>query len=138
MSDQWYELSSDVIDKFNEVLETKSFSIKIPMDFIGNAKQKSLVAIKKIPANYAFKLGQEVQVIINEELYDKLTDPELIEILFEQEIDKLSVNIETGAIKVNKLRLITSPGLVNKYGLDKVCQANNVEDIVKQSEEELL
>jgi hypothetical protein len=135
MNEQWHELSEDVIAKFNEILETKAFAISFKIDFIGNTKQKGLITMKKIPANYAAKLEADLQVIINEDLYDKYNDDEAISILFEQEINKIVPNMETGAIKLSKPDLITFSGLVNKYGVEKICRANEVDTISSKQEE---
>lgn len=139
MTEQWYELSKEVVDKFEEIINTKAFSIKINVDYIGNAKQKSLITIKKIPANYAFKIGKEIQVIVNEELFDKFSDDDMIDILFEQQINRIQANIDNGNISLSKPDLVTFSGIVNKYGVDKVCRANEVEELsYKQNAEDLL
>jgi hypothetical protein len=59
-------------------------------------------------------------------------EEESITILIEQEIDKVSMNIETGKIKLIKPDLTTFSALINKYGVDKIARANKVEELYQQ------
>ena len=47
-------------------------------------------------------------------------DDESIQILIEQEIDKVTMNIETGKIKLIKTDLNTFSAIVNKYGVESI------------------
>lgn len=127
--DKFYDVSDDTIDTFNEVFAKKSFPVGIKFDFMGTSKQKGMIKIAVIPERYAIRMGKDISVLINEDLMDAYNEDELVSILIEQELDKLSVNMETGKIKLNPLRLITSPGIVEKYGIEKVSRANNVEEL---------
>lgn len=135
-SDKFYELSEDVVNKFNEIMSTKSFPFELKILFQGNNKQKTLISVSKIPDKYAFATGKELMVSINEDLYDRFDD-ESIEILISQEIDKISVNGMNGKIKMNKPDLTTFSGIVNKYGIEKVARANEVEDICSSSDSDV-
>ena len=136
---KFYEVSEDTIEKFMQVYETKTFGNGIGFDFIGSTKQKTMILVTLISPRYAFKLNKEVSVSINEDLMDAYGDDEMVTILIEQELDKLSFDLKTGEVKMNKHRLITSPGLVNKYGIDKVGRANSIDELaVKQYADELL
>lgn len=130
-SDKYYELSSDVIKNFTEIFNSKSFPREVNFLFQGNAKQKTLIQISKIPEKYSFPLNKEILVSINEDIYDRL-DEESIVILFSQEIDKVSINMNNGTIKMNKPDLTTFSGIVNKFGIDKVARANEVENLSEE------
>tara|TARA_B110000858_G_C17645703_1_gene400296 strand:+ start:113 stop:535 length:423 start_codon:yes stop_codon:yes gene_type:complete len=139
IEEKWYDLSQDVIDKFNEIVETKAFNITLDVDFIGCSKQKALIVLKKIPDNFSYKMNKSLQVVINEELFDKFTDDDIIDILFEQQINRIQTNIDNGKISLSKPDLVTYSGIVSKYGIDKVCRANEVEELsYKQNAEDLL
>lgn len=129
--DKYYELSEESIEKFYEIFNNKSFPIGIGFQFLGNGKQKELIKISKIPDQYAFSLNKEILVSINDDLmnvFDELS----IQILIEQEIDKINLNIETGKIKLVKPDLNTFSSLLNKYGVDKVTRANKVEELYNE------
>jgi len=129
--DKYYELPDESVDKFYEVFNNKSFPIGVSFQFLGNGKQKELIKISKIPDQYAFILEKEILVSINDDLmsvFDELS----IQILMEQEIDKINLNIETGKIKLVKPDLNTFSSLINKYGVEKVSRANKVEELYNE------
>lgn len=126
--DNFYELSEDVISKFREILDKKSFPIALNFKFMGYSKQKTLIQLSKPSEKYQFAMGAELVISINEELYDKFDDIS-VEILFSQEIDKISMNIESGKISLLKPDLTTFSGIVNKYGIEDVARANQVEEL---------
>lgn len=129
--DKYYELPDESVDKFYEVFNNKSFPIGVSFQFLGNGKQKELIKISKIPDQYAFILQKEILVSINDDLmsvFDELS----IQILMEQEIDKINLNIETGKIKLVKPDLNTFSSLINKYGVEKVSRANKVEELYNE------
>lgn len=63
-------------------------------------------------------------------------DDESIQILIEQEIDKVTMNIETGKIKLIKTDLNTFSAIVNKYGVEKVARANKVEELYHEQKQD--
>ncbi|NDF17260.1 MAG: hypothetical protein EB079_04765 [Verrucomicrobia bacterium] len=133
--DRFYDLSQDTIDSFFSVFNKKSFPVSIKIEFIGDTKQKNLVKISKIADDYAFILQKELKVSINEDLLNHYDD-ESITILFEQEIDKINMNIESGKIKLVKTDLNTFSSLVNKWGVEKVARANKVEELYNQKKQD--
>ncbi len=133
---KYYELSEDTIKSFVDMYKKKSFFTEIKFDFIGCESQKSLIKITKIPDNYAMKLGKDLQVSINEDLFMSFDD-ESIDILYEQELDKVSINLDNGKIKMLKPDVNTFSSLISKYGFDKVSRANQVEVLSSGSDNPL-
>jgi hypothetical protein len=133
--DRFTELYQDTIDDFLKIFERKSFPIPIKFQFIGDSKQKNLIKISKIADDFAFILKKELKVSINEALLN-VYDEESITILFEQEIDKININIDTGKIKLVKTDLNTFSSLVNKYGVEKVARANKVEELYQAQKQD--
>lgn len=133
--DNFYEVSEDSIARFFEVFNKKSFPVSIKFQFIGNEKQKELIKVSKIADNYAFILQKEILVTINDDLMS-VFDDESIQILIEQEIDKININIETGKIKFVKTDLNTFSAIVNKYGVEKVARANKVEELYQEQKKD--
>ena len=132
---KFYDLSDDTIKTFNDIFTKKSFPFVVSFHFIGSESQKSLVKISKLPDQYAFALNKDLLVSINEELLG-VFDDESIEILIEQEIDKISVNIDTGKIKLLKPDLTTFSGLINKYGIEKIARANKIEELYDEKKKD--
>ena len=133
--DRFYELSEDTINDFFEVFNKKTFPISIKFQFVGDSKQKNLIKITKIADDFSFILGKELKVSINEELLS-VFDDESITILFEQEIDKINMNIDSGKIKLVKTDLNTFSSIVNKYGVEKVARANKVEELYQEQQKD--
>jgi hypothetical protein len=128
---KFYEVSSDTIDTFNKVFSKKTFPMSVNFQFIGCESQKSLIKISKLPDQYSFLLNKELIVQINEDLLS-VFDDESITILIEQEIDKISIDSQSGKIKMIKPDLTTFSSLISKYGVDKVAKANQIEELYNQ------
>lgn len=126
--DNFYKLSEDTIDEFFVIFNNKSFPIKINIEFIGNSKQKQLIKIAKIADDLSFVLQKELKVTINETLMDSFDD-DARTILIEQELEKINMNLETGKIKMIQTELNTFSSIVNKYGVERVSRANQVESL---------
>ena len=133
--DNFYELSDDTISTFFEIFNKKSFPVSVKFQFEGDEKQKELIKVSVIPPKFSFIIGKDLLVSINEDVMNAF-DEESITILFEQEIDKININIETGKIKLNKTDLNTFSSLVNKYGVEKVARANKVEELYKEQQKD--
>lgn len=133
--DKFYELSEDATKSFYDVFNKKSFPVAVGFQFIGSRKQKNLIKISKITDQYSFLLGKELLISVNEDLLDAF-DKESIGILFEQEIDKISIDTQSGKIKMVKPDLSTFSSLITKYGVEKVARANQVEELYQQQVED--
>lgn len=132
---KFYTVSDETIDTFHKIFEKKAFPFNIGFQFIGCESQKSLIKISKLPDQYVFILEKELLVTINDELMS-VFDEESIQILIEQELDKISINMDNGKIKMIKPDLNTFSGLINKYGIEKVARANKVEELYSQQKED--
>jgi len=128
---KFYELSQDSVDTFFKVFNKKTFPLSIKFQFVGCEKQKNLIKISKLPDQYSFLLDKELLIQINDDLMS-VFDEESITILIEQEIDKVVIDSQSGKIKMIKPDLSTFSALINKYGVDKVARANQVEDLYQQ------
>ena len=133
--ERFEDLSEDIIEGFLNVFEKKAFPLPIKFLFIGDSKQKNLIKITKIAPDFEFVIGKELKVTINESLINAF-DEEAITILYEQEIDKIHHNSDSGKIKLVKPDLSTFSGIVNKYGVEKVARANKVEELYHQQQKD--
>jgi hypothetical protein len=129
--DNFSEISQETMDDFFSIFNKKSFPVSVKFQFVGNNKQKQLIKITKIADQFAFLLQKELLVTINEDLMN-VYDEESVTILFEQEIDKININLDSGKIKLVKTDLNTFSSLVNKYGVEKVARANKVEELYQE------
>lgn len=128
---KYYDVSEDTIDQFYKIFDKKTFPVQVNFLFQGDEKQKKLIDITKVPDKYAYATKKELFVSINEDLLS-VFDQTSIEILIEQELDKISISGDSGKIKMVKPDLSTFSSLITKYGVQKVAKANQVEDLYHQ------
>ena len=128
---KYYEVSEETKKEFFNVFNKKSFPISVGFQFVGSEKQKQLIKISKLADQYSFLLQKELLVIVNEDLFS-VFDQEWISILIEQETDKISIETESGKIKMIRPDLTTFSSLITKYGVEKVARANKVEELYQQ------
>lgn len=131
----FYQLSEETIDSFEDVFSKKAFPVDTKFQYLGNSKQKRLIEISKINDKFAFLMEKELLVTINEDIMMAFDD-ESVNILFEQEIDKITINLDTGKIKMVKPDLTTFSSLVTKYGIEKIAKANNLEELYTQQKKD--
>ena len=131
----YYEVDSTTEELFMDIFNRKSFPMNIKFLFQGNSKQKQLVKVSKISDQYAFALGKELLISVNEDLLN-VFDDDSITILIEQEIDKININMESGKIKLVGTDLNTFSSIVNKWGVEKVARANKVEELFVEQQKD--
>jgi hypothetical protein len=134
-TDQYYELDKEIIDFFNEKEREFGFAMSIKYIFQANCKQKSLIKINKLADNYAILLNADALITINDMYFDKFDD-EIRTILFEQEIDKIQVNLDKGTFKLVQPNLKTSVGIIKRHTYESVERANETERILAESKGE--
>lgn len=128
------KLDQDIVDKF--VTRIEKFALPKDLKFVyqGVENLKALVKISKIPDHYAFELGKDVLVQINPEYYTALEtseDKSIIEILFDQEIDKIQYDFEKEKLKISKPTFASNKGIIDKYSYEEVSRAIECIDLLK-------
>jgi hypothetical protein len=134
-TDQYYELDKEIIDFFNEVEREFAFAMTIKYIFQANSKQKSLIKVQKLADNYSVLLNADILVTVNDSYFDKF-DEEIRTILFEQEIDKIQVNLDKGTFKLIQPNLKTSIGIIKRHTYESVERANETERLLSESKSE--
>lgn len=133
--ENYHELDEDTIGMFTEIIGKKSFSVDIKFVFVGSVKQKELIKVTKVPDQYAFLLGREMLVSMNEQMINSF-DEDSITILIEQEIDKITIDYKSGKIKLIRPDLSTFSSLVKKWGIEKVSRANQISELYAEQTED--
>jgi len=136
MADQskYYELCQETENIFMKCFNKKAIPFKLGLQFVG-CDQKMLIKISKLPDQYSFLLNNDLLISINDKLMS-VFDDESIQILMEQEIDKISINMDNGKIKMVKPDLTTFSSLINKYGIDKITKANQVQELYSEQKQD--
>ena len=124
---KFYDVSEDTQNIFLEIVRKKVLN-DVSFQFIGTDSQKSLIKISKLSDQYEFLLNNHILVSINELLMTKFGD-ESIEILFEQEINKVHFDPEKGKVKLVKTDINTFASLIKKWGIEKISTANQLAEL---------
>lgn len=133
--EQFHELADYIVEYFNELQEKLSLPVDLKYVFQADNKQKTLCKIVKIPDRYSVLLNADLLVSMNEEFFDAFDD-EAKNILIDQELALLEFDLEKGMLKIGKPDLITSSGIVKRYGVEAVERANQVRDLFNQQQED--
>lgn len=129
-SDSKYSEVQDVTRKFfNSVLKKINQPYALKYLLINNDKLRGAVKLQKISDIYQYICKSEIIVFFNEELWD-LLDDQAKEILLRQELDKVSVNMDSGKLKLLKPDVVTFSGILKKYGFENVARANQLTELV--------
>ena len=127
---KFYDISDETANIFTEIVRKKVLN-DVSFQFVGNDSQKIIIKISKLAEQYEYMLRKHILVSINEKLMTDFDD-EAINILFEQEIDKITFNMETGKVKLRKTDINTFASLIKKYGIEKVSRANQLAEITSE------
>ncbi len=134
-TEQYYELDKEIIDYFNKIEREFGFALSIKYIFQANCKQKSLVKLTKLADNYAILLNANILVTVNDIYFNKFDD-DIKTILFEQELDKIQVNLDKGTMKLVQPNLKTSVGIIKRHTYANVERANETERLLAESKGE--
>lgn len=131
--EQFHELSDYIIDYFCKLEKKLSLPVDIKYVYQADDKQKTLIKIVKIADRYAKLLSADLLVSFNEDFFDAFDD-EAKNILIDQELALIEFDMDKGTLKIGKPDLITSSGIIKKYGVDPVQRANQVKDLYKDQQ----
>ncbi len=132
------DISQDTQDFFDNLISKISLPYDLRYLLIHADRQKQIVKLHKLNEMMSFVTKYDVIVSFNENLFDVIEDETIKEILILQEIDKITVNIETGKITFVKPDVITFSGLINKYGMDAVARANQLDSLTTEQMQDKL
>jgi hypothetical protein len=131
--EQYHELADYIIDHFKESEKKLGIPVDIKYVYQADNKQKTLIKIIKVNDRYCSLLHADMLISFNEDYYDAFDD-EAKDILIDQELALVEFDMEKGTIKIGKPDLITSSGIIKKYGVDAVERANQVRDLYNQQQ----
>lgn len=122
-------ICEDTQEFFNKILTKLSMPYALKYTLVHSSKQKQIVKMNKLNEMLSFVTGVDAIVSFNETLFDAVNDDTIREILIVQEIDRLSVDIESGKIRTVKPDMTTFSGIIKKYGWEDVARANKLEEL---------
>jgi len=130
--EKFEEIGQDTQEFFDNLISKISLPYDLKYLLVHADRQKQIVKLHKLNEMMSFVLKYDVVVTFNENLFDVIDDDMIKEILVLQEIDKIAVNIETGRVTFVRPDVITFSGLINKYGMDAVARANQLDSLTTE------
>lgn len=131
--EQFASLSDYIIEFFQEKEKNLSLPVDIKYVYQADKKQKTLIKLIKIPDRYSNILSADMLVSFNEDYFDAFDD-ESKNILIDQELALLEFDLEKGTLKIGRPDLVTSSGIIKRYGVEAVERANQVRDLYTQQQ----
>lgn len=128
---KFYELHEDTVDAVKEILDKMSIPFNLRIKYIGSTKLKQMIKLQKMSDIITHISNIDLIIYINEDYMIKLEDKNA-EILLYQELDRLEFELEKGTFKIGKFALQTTPGVLKKYGIDAVSEANQLTELFTQ------
>lgn len=133
---RYYEVGDSTLSVFNESVQKMALPMKINFRVVGDSKLKSLIKIAKVSPIYEFMTEQQIIVYINEDLLDNLSDDSAVELLFREGLNGIQPNLETGVIKIEKPNTATFRSIIDKFGLEEVNRAKDLERMTLEQTDE--
>ena len=128
---QFYDLSPDTTDAVTALIDKMALPFNIKHKIVGNTKLKKLIKLQKTSDINQYLTSIDLIIMINEDYYIALEEKNT-EILIAQELDRIQFDIAKGSFKLAKFELQTNSGILKKYGIDAVAEANQISDAYKQ------
>ena len=126
---KFYELGEDTVKFVKDIISEMALPMMFNIEIVGTSKLKGLVKLQKANDLMSyFASGVNLLILINEDYFITL-DEEISKILIYQELDRISYNLEKGTFKLEKFKLQTNPGVLKKFGIDAVANANQIADV---------
>lgn len=125
---KFYDLSEDTLDQVKKVIDKMALPFNIKIKYLGNSKLKKLIALKKASDELVHINAIDLLLYINEDYLMKL-EALNAEILLTQELDRLQFDIASGKFKIAKFPLQTTAGVLKKYGIEAVAEANELSEL---------
>jgi len=134
MSKEQFNILSDyIVDYFKELEQKLSLPIDLKYVYQADNKQKTLVKIIKVPDRYSVLVKADLLISFNEDFFDAFDD-ESKNVLIDQELALIEFDFEKGTLKIGRPDLITSYGVMKKYGIEAIERANQVRDLYNQQQ----
>jgi len=128
---KFYDLSEDTIELVQSILNGLALPFNLKIKYMGNSKMKNLISLNKASDIVQHITAYDLFIFINEDYLIKLEE-ENSKILIHQELDRLEFDIAKGTFKIANFPLQTTIGVLKKYGIEAVAEANQLVELFSQ------
>lgn len=125
---KFHDLGEDTLDAIKSVVTQLALPFNLKIKYLGDPKMKKLIKMQKSNSVTEHLTAIDLIVFVNEDYFIKL-EAKNAEILIFQELDRLQFDINKGTFKIAKFPLQTTTGVLKKYGIDAVAEANELSEL---------
>jgi hypothetical protein len=108
----------DTLDLYNQLIEKAGLANYLNITILADNKQKKIFTVKKCSDTEKFKTGDDINIIINQNLLDQL-QPDQIQVVMEESLAGIHYNTEKDKLELTSPDVITYSGVLTKYGFEK-------------------
>lgn len=120
--DEIFESSEEL---FNQVLTQTSIPREVKFKMIANNKMKKLYDIKKTSPMYEYLTGFHIIVVLNEDMFDLLTD-EMRTIMIEEILAHVHYDIDKDKLNIIQPDINTFSGILQKYDVKRFMEIKEI------------
>jgi len=110
----WGDASEDTLKAINDVILKTDLDRYISIKLITNSDQKEVGKLKKLTPDVKFALGDDLMIIINEEIFEQLPPPQQ-NMYVEELMCGVSFDTENDRLTINQPDVKTHSGFLQKY-----------------------
>lgn len=138
---KYQDVTDETREVFKNILAERDLERILTIDVVNEVKLKNDEGYKVSKANpyAAHKTGVDVVIYINEDVFDRLDESQQ-RLLADEAITGISVNLESGALKINAFDFKTHKGVIEKYSPEIILaykeSIKSVYDAIKEEEAE--
>jgi len=116
---KYEEPFEDTQSLFNEVIETTGLNNYMNINVLADNKAKDIFKVNKSNELLKYRTGDDVNIILNESIFDKLTN-EQKRIVVEEAIAYISFDSEKDKVIITKPDFIAHSGILRKHTFNTV------------------
>jgi hypothetical protein len=116
---KYEEPFEDTQSLFNEVIETTGLNNYMNINVLADNKAKDIFKVNKSNELLKYRTGDDVNIILNESIFDKLTN-EQKRIVVEEAIAYISFDTEKDKVVITKPDFIAHSGILRKHTFNTV------------------
>lgn len=132
---KFHDLGEDTLDAIKSIIDQLALPFNLKIKYLGDPKQKRLIKLQKTNKVTEHLTAIDLVIFVNEDYFIKL-ESKNAEILLYQEIDRLQFDINKGTFKIAKFPLQTTTGVLKKFGIDAVAEANELSDLYTKQQKD--
>lgn len=128
---KYNEPFEDIQKLFDEIIGDRGLDHMINIKVLSNNNQKEIGTVKKCDPLFKHMTGEDVIVIINEEVFERLDNVSQY-VIAENILTAVTWNQDRDRVEIIKPSVKTYKGVIDKHGIETFMRSNELVDLVYQ------